>query len=119
MAQVTQVEGRNIPFSRVAIAHPIKDQPVKLVLQLPVNVSFLANVRIRIDDSDPGLAAPFARCVPAGCFADFAINEQTLRKLRAASGTGKISYSDAGGRDVAVPLLFKGFNQAFEALAKE
>ena len=119
MAQVTQVQGKNIPFSRVAIAHPAKGQPVKLVVQLPVNASFLTNVRIQTSDSDPGLAAPFARCVPAGCFSDFDIKDDAVTKLRAASGAGKLSFTDAGGHDVVVPLSFKGFGKAFDALAKE
>ena len=119
MTQVTQVEGRNIPFSRVAIAQPIKNQPFKLVVQLPVNVSLLVNVRIQISDSDPGLAAPFARCVPTGCFADIEVNDDALKKFRATSGAGKLSFADAGGHNVAVPLSFKGFSQAFDALAKE
>jgi len=119
MTQVTQVEGRNIPFSRVAIAQPTKNQPVKLVVQLPVNVSLLVNVRIQVSDSDPGLAAPFARCVPTGCFADVEVNDDALKKFRATSGAGKLSFADAGGHNVAVPLSFKGFSQAFDALAKE
>jgi invasion protein IalB len=119
MAQVAQVEGRNIPFSRVAIVRPTKDQPVKLVVQVPVNVSFNANVRVQTSDSDSGLAAPFARCVPAGCFAEIDVSDEALRKLRAANGAGKLSFADAGGRNISVPLSFKGFSQAFEALVKE
>ena len=40
MAQSTQVQGRTLPFSRVAIAHPVKGQPVRLEVQVPVNISF-------------------------------------------------------------------------------
>jgi invasion protein IalB len=119
MAQVTQVKGKNVPFSRIAIPRPDKGQPVKLVVQVPVNVSFQTSVKIQTSDSDPGLIAPFARCLPAGCFADFELKEDVLRKLRAASGAGKLSFADAGAHPVAVPLSFNGFSQAFEALAKD
>lgn len=119
MAQVTQVQGKNVPFSRVAIVRPVKGQPVRLVVQLPVNVSLSTNVRIQASDSDPGLAAPFARCVPAGCFADFDIKEDALKKIRAAPGPGKLSFADSAGHDVAIPLSLNGFGQAFDALAKE
>ena len=47
------------------------------------------------------------------------LKEDVLKKFRAASGTGKLSFADAGGHDVAVPLSFNGFAQAFEALVKE
>jgi invasion protein IalB len=119
MAQVTQVQGRNIPFSRIAIAHPVKAQPVKLLVQVPVNASFQTNVRIQAGDSDPGVAAPFARCVPAGCFADFDIKDETVKRLRAASGGGKLSFVDAGGQNIVIPLSFKGFGAALDALVKE
>ncbi len=119
MAQVTQVQGRNAPFSRVAIARPVRGQPIKLVVQVPVNASFATSVRIQAGEGDAGLAVPFARCMPAGCFADFDLKEEALRKFRSASSTGKLTFADAGGHAIAVPLSFKGFAQAFDALARE
>ena len=108
-----------MPFSRIAVGRPAKDHLVKLVVQLPVNASFATAVRVHTSDTDPGMAAPFARCVPGGCFAEFDLKEETLRKLRAASGVGKLSFADAGGHDIAVPLSFNGFAQAYDALLKE
>jgi len=43
----------------------------------------------------------------------------TSRTIRAAAGAGKLSFADAGGREVSVPLSFNGFNRAFDALLKE
>jgi len=62
---------------------------------------------------------PFARCAPIGCFADFELKDDVLKKFRAASGNGKVTYADVAGHEVVVPLSFVGFNQAFEALVKE
>ena len=45
--------------------------------------------------------------------------DDVLKKFRTASGAGKLSFADAGGHDVSVPLSFNGFNQAFDALLKE
>ncbi len=119
MAQVTQVQGRNTPFSRVAVLRPVKGQPVKLIIQVPINASFAAPVRVSTAESDAGITSPFARCVPAGCFSEFELRDDVLKKFRTASGAGKISFPDAGGHDVTVPLSFKGFAQAYDALAKE
>lgn len=119
MAQLTQMQGKNVPFSRIAVGHSAKDHPIKLTVQLPVNASFATAVRVQTSDTDPGLTAPFVRCVPAGCFAEFDLKENTLKKLRTASGVGKLSFADAGGHDVAVPLSFNGFAKAYEALLKE
>ena len=119
MAQVTQVQGKNIPFSRVALARPVRGQPINLIVQVPVNASFATNVRIQTGDEDAGLTTPFARILPAGCFAEFELKEEVLKKFRAAAGIGKMSFADAGGHDISVPLSFNGFAQAFDALAKE
>ncbi len=119
MAQITQVQGKNLPFSRVEVQHPTKGQPVRLVVQVPVNVSLAADVRIQTSDSDPGVTAPFARCVPAGCFAEFEIKDDALRKFHATKTRGKLSFKDSGGHEIVVPLSFRGFNQAFDVLATE
>jgi invasion protein IalB len=119
MAQVTQLQGKNLPFSRVAVGRPEKGQLVKLVVQVPVNVSFATQVNIQTSDTDPGVIAPFASCTPNGCFAEFDLSEDLLKKLREASGTGKLTFADAGKHDVAVPISFNGFSQAFDALAKK
>ena len=114
-----QAQGRTVPFSSIGVMHPVKGQPVKLMMQVPTNVSLSTNVRIQTADADPGIAAPFARCVPAGCVADFVLRDDVLKKFRATSGNGKVTFADANGHEVAVPLSFAGFGQAFEALAKE
>jgi invasion protein IalB len=119
MVQVAQTQNNNAPFSRLAIARPVKGQAVKLVLQVPVNASFASNVRIQAGDTDPGIAAPFARCIPGGCFAEFDLRDDMLRKFRTGSGNGKFTFADAGGHDVSVPISFSGFAQAFDALERD
>lgn len=119
MAQVTQLQGRNVPFSRVAIPRPVKGQAVKLIVQLPVNASFATNLRIQTGDADPGIAAPFARCIPGGCFADFDLKDDVLKKFRVSSGSGKLTFADASGHEVGVPISFNGFGQALDTLARE
>jgi invasion protein IalB len=119
MEQVSQLQGKNTPFSRVAIGKPEKSQPVKLVVQVPVNVSFATNVRIQTSQDDPGLAVPFATCTPNGCFALFDLKDDVLKKLRIASGAGALSFADSGGHAIKVPLSFNGFAGALDALAKK
>jgi invasion protein IalB len=119
MVQVAQVQGNNLPFSRVTLARPEKGQAVKLVVQVPVNVSFATNLRIQFGGADQGLSAPFAGCVPAGCFGEFALTEETIKKLHATAGAGKLTFRDASGHDIDIPLSFKGFAGAFDTLAKE
>jgi invasion protein IalB len=119
MAQVTQIQGKNIPFSRVAVARPQKGQPVKLIAQVPVNASFATEVRLQPAENEAALQVPFANCTPNGCFAEFDLKDDAIRKLKAAAGAGKLSFADAGGHDVTVPVSFNGFGQAFDALARK
>jgi invasion protein IalB len=119
IAQVTQVQGRNVPLSRIAVARPEKGQAIKLTVQVPVNIQLGANVRIQASDADTGLAVPFDRCLPAGCFAEFELKDDVLRKFRAAADGGKLTYKAANGQAMTIPVSFKGFARAFDALAKE
>ncbi|QXX75818.1 invasion associated locus B family protein [Methylovirgula sp. HY1] len=118
IAQLTQVKGKDIPFSRVAIERPTEGHPAKLSIQLPVNVSLSSKVRIEFGKTNVALAASFGRCLPSGCFADFALDDATLQKFRSADGVGKIGFEDASGHAIVIPLSFKGFGQAFDALPK-
>jgi invasion protein IalB len=113
------VQGKDVPFSIVVVPQPRTGQPLKFVVQVPANATLTTNVRIQTVDADPGIAAPFARCGPTGCFADFELGDAVLRKFRTASGTGMITYADFTGHAVTVPLALSGFDQAFEALAKQ
>lgn len=119
ITQTTQMQNKTQPFSRVVVEKPVKGHPVKLGVQLPVNVSIAGNVRIQASATDAGILAPFDFCIPAGCVARFEIKDDILQKLRASDAIGKISFKDSGGHDVVVPLSFKGFRQALDALTKE
>jgi invasion protein IalB len=118
MEQLTQVQGKNTPLSRVAIARPMKAPPIKLVIQLPVNVWLPSGIKIQMSDKDPGFAGVFTYCVPAGCFAEVEASDDTLKKFRAANGPARIVFKNAGQQDIAIPLSFKGFGQAYDALSK-
>jgi invasion protein IalB len=118
MAQA-QVQGQSRPFSRVVIPRPAKGQPVKLVVQVPVNISFRTDVRIATGEAGPGLSAPFAQCLPSGCFAEFELKDETIKRLGVISTPGKLTFADAGGHEISVPISFKGFIAAYDALLKD
>jgi invasion protein IalB len=117
--QSTQVRGKDVVFSRVIIAYPERGKPYKFIAELPVDASFTRQVRLQTKEADTLLATPFERCLPAGCFAGTDLAAAVLQRLRTASGTGKLVFADAMGRDVAVPLSFKGFAQALDAVTAE
>lgn len=86
---------------------------------MPVNVSLAAPLHIQSDKNDVTLAAPFDKCAPLGCFAEIELKDDLFQKIRATDGAGKMMFKDAGGHDVTIPMSFKGFRQAFDALSKE
>jgi invasion protein IalB len=119
IVQVSQVQGKNIPFSRIAIDQPVKGRPLKLMVQVPVNISLRSQVDIHPNDTDSAIAAPFDHCIPAGCFVEFELKDEVLKKFYASESVGKVTFKDAGGGEIGLPLSFKGFRQAFDALSKQ
>jgi invasion protein IalB len=119
MEQLAQMQGQTNPISRIAIPLPVKGQEAKLIVQLPVNVSLAGGVKIEVDAKDRGLSIPFTRCVPAGCLAETSLNDEEMKHFRAETQPGKMLYKDAADRAVVIPLSFKGFGQAFDALIKQ
>lgn len=119
IAQVTEVQGKNIPLSRIAVSRTARTQPFTFTAQVPVNVSLRTNLRVQVSNSDPGVAVPFDRCLPVGCFAEFTFSEDVIRKFLAATAAGKMTFKSGNGQDVAIPISFKGFPQAFSALGKD
>ena len=117
MVQSTQMQGQGV-ISQVAVGRPIKGQPVKIVVQLPNGVWLPTGVKLVAGASDPGLTATFKRCL-AGCFADFEIKDETIKKFRSMTEPGHIQFKDGATKDVSLPLSFKGFGAAFDALSKE
>ena len=115
--QTSQAQGQ--PFSQVAIGRPSKNEPLRIVVQVPINVWLPSGVTLLVDDKEPGIAATFKRCVGGACFADADLSDEAIKKLRAGAEKSKLLFKDAAQRDVNVPVSFKGFAPAFDAMAKE
>ena len=118
MAQTTQVKGQANALTQIAIARP-KGQPIKVVIQVPLGVWLPTGTSLHIDSKDPGLSATFKRCVPAACFSDMEIKDDAIKKFRVATEAGQLRFKDGNQKDVSLPVSFKGFGAAYDALAKE
>lgn len=118
MVQSMQIKGQAQPVTQIAIGRVAKDKPLMVVFQVPINVWLPANVKLKIDDKDAGLAGTYRRCVPTSCFADTEVKEDALKKYRSLTENGKLLFKDAGQQDIVIPVSFKGFAQAYDALQK-
>ncbi|MBL6457643.1 invasion associated locus B family protein [Belnapia sp. T6] len=124
MAQTTQ-DQRQQPVAVLAIGRVAKGEPLRLVAQVPVNVQVGQPARMVLDTparQEPALTLPFRSCNPRGCFAEFDLrDEAVLRRLRsrAADAPARLEWRDATGAEAAIPVSFRGFSAAYDALAKE
>jgi invasion protein IalB len=123
MVQFTQVKGgqggQGGIISQVAIGRPAKGQPVKLVIQLPIGVWLPTGIKLMAGAKDAGLLTTFKRCLPQACFTDAEINADMIRKFRTTTEAGQIQFKDGNQKDASLPVSFKGFGTAYDALQKE
>jgi invasion protein IalB len=119
MVQFTQLKGQQGVLTQIAIAHPVKGQPIRIVIQVPISMWLPTGVKLALNDKDPGIHAEFKWCVPAACFAIVEVKDDVLKKWRTAGEPGKLLFKDGNQRDIALPMSFKGFATAYDALAKE
>jgi len=117
MEQTSQVQGQ--PVSQIAIGRASKNAPLRIVFQVPINVWLPAGVTFALDDKDPGVSATFKRCVGTGCFADTDLPTTIVNRLHSQTQNGKLLFKDAAQRPVTIPVSFKGFAAAFDAMARE
>lgn len=120
IVQTLEQQGQRGPIALVAIGRPVKDEPIKLVIQVPPNLSLgdKASVRLTVADKDEATAV-FQRCLPGGCFAEASLSDDLFKRWRGFGEAGQMRYLDAAKREVALPLSFRGFPAAAEALLRE
>lgn len=118
MAQAMQIKGQAQPVTQIAIGRPAKNDPLKIVFQVPINVWLPSGLKLTADEKDSGIVGVYRRCLPGACIADAEIKEEVVRKLRALTENGKLQFKDGGQQEIAIPVSFKGFGQAFDAMLK-
>jgi invasion protein IalB len=120
IVQTLEQQGQRGPIALVAIGRPVKNEPIKLVIQVPPNLALgdKASVRVVVAEKDEAVAV-FQRCLPGGCFAEANLSDDVFKRWRGLSEAGQMRYLDAGKREVALPLSFRGFPAAAEALLRE
>jgi invasion protein IalB len=119
IAQATHLQGQNNPVTQIAVSRPPKGGRPKLVILVPPNVWILVGAKLVYDEKQPGIPAAFNRCFPGGCVAEAEIADDILKNLRARTSPGRLEFKDANQHDIAAPVSFKGFSQAFDALMKD
>ena len=118
MTQTTQVKDTNQVATVIAIGAAKGNAPTKVAFQIAVNVWLQTGIALTTSDGQSVIASNFVRCVPNACFAETEVSQNALVKLRAMKDQGSLRFKDASQKDVSVPVSFRGFNQAYDALSK-
>jgi len=112
--------GQQQPIAQFAFGRVNKAEPWRVTAHLPNNIALPSVAKFLTGEKD---AKPtelsWRRCIPNGCFADAALSEAQWKILRAQTENGSLEFSDALGRAVKLPISFRGFAQATDALGKE
>ena len=119
VAQSLLVQGQQTPIAEIAVGRVGPKDPMMITVRLPVSVSFPSTVQVFVGEKDgQPLDLTWRRCFSLGCYADAELKEETLKRFKAETTTGKMQFKDASGRDVTLPFSFRGFPQALDGLAK-
>lgn len=113
------VQPQSDPVSQTTISRASANEPFKLFFQVPTNVWYQGGVSFVADQSEPLLLATFRWCIPTRCLADADLTDAIINKLRAQKKPGRIVYKNASQADVSIPLSFRGFSEAMDALQKD
>jgi invasion protein IalB len=119
VVQTVQVQGQQQPVAQLAIGRLPGEETLIMTAVLPVNVSLPGAVRVVADAKAPaeaaGVALAWKRCAGGSCIADAQPDDEALDALRSGSA-GQVRFTDAAGRTVAIPLSWRGLDQALSAL---
>jgi invasion protein IalB len=120
VVQQIRAQGQQNPVAELAIGRLKKADPLRLTVALPVNITFLNPPNFSADGKVPEpLDFGWRKCLPGGCIADAPLKDEVLRRWKTQTSAGRINWTDAAGRDIAIDLSFRGLAQALDALSKE
>jgi invasion protein IalB len=118
MTQFQTIKGQKNPVGQVTFARTTKDGPVILVVQIPPTLWMETGVKFVFDEKDPGFPVTVKWCAPSRCLAQIELSKDQIAKLKARTDQASIDYKEATQREVTLPVSFKGFAPAFEAIQK-
>ncbi|MGV1901322.1 invasion associated locus B family protein [Agrobacterium sp. 22-3674b3] len=122
VVQTVQIQGQQQPIAQIAIGRLPDQEDLILTALLPVNVSLPGNVHVsgngKIGVEEKGrLELSWTRCLAGSCAAHGKPDAAVLALFRAGT-EGQLRFVDGGRQTVAIPLSWRGLDQAMTALEK-
>jgi invasion protein IalB len=113
-------QGQQQPVAQLAFGRVNKTDPWRMTAHLPTNILLPSVAKLTTGEKDAKpLELPWRRCVPVGCFADASLSDAQWKALRGETENAVLDFTDSASRAVKLPISFRGFAQAVDALAKE
>jgi invasion protein IalB len=117
-SQTIMIQGQNSPIALIAFGREKKGDPLRMVIQLPTNITFESGVKTHLAGGEAAVDMKFRRCFPVGCFADAAMTDAVLSKLKAQGEPLSIKFKDGTEREISLPFSPRGLGPALDALSK-
>lgn len=121
MVQTLQIQnqaGQQTPFALLAVGRLAKGEPLKFIAQLPSNITIAQGIAVETKPDRP-LTGTFTRCLPIGCFGEIVISDDIRRRWAGRTEPGTVRFHDGANQLMTLPLSFRGFAAAAEAMLKE
>jgi invasion protein IalB len=120
LAQPFQIQGQQGLYAQMLLSRGDAKGSLRVTFEMAPNVSFPSTVKIGVDDKDTTpVELTWRRCLPSvGCFADADLKDDVVKKWRAQTGSGRILFKDAAGRDQPITFSFRGLPQGLDGLLK-
>lgn len=120
VALIVQKAGEPNAQGQIAVGRVARNEPLKVTAVLPPNVALKTAPKLTADGKDaPSVELIWTRCISGACFSDATLSEEVVSRLRSRTEPGRIDYRDGADRDASLPVSFRGFAQALDALARE
>lgn len=122
VVQTVQVQGQQQPIAQIAIGRLPNDKDLILTALVPANVSLPGNIHVSgngktAGEEKGGLDLVWQRCFGGNCAASGKPDAATVTTMRTGTD-GQLRFIDASGQTVAIPLSWKGLEQALAAFEK-
>ncbi|MEM8648427.1 MAG: invasion associated locus B family protein [Pseudomonadota bacterium] len=99
-------------LASVAIRQSPGEQRKSLVTSVPVGMLLEAGVQVQVDGADPAQAV-YSICFPNACYAELAIDDAFINKLKAGSDL-RLTTANQQAKPVQFDMTLTGFTSAYD-----
>lgn len=99
----------------LSVDDPTLGSPMRVTV--PIGISLDPGLGIAFG-KDPMKVLPFETCLQAGCFAEIALDTDTLKAMR-SNKNGTVTVVPNGGKPIKIPFSLDGFSDGYARLASE